>query len=568
VKKYGKRLTVYGVIIVALLISFRPSITVASHDTPATQERLHKREKVASLQAILASIDRINEEIRSKQDALKQSVSEGERSDIRTGIDRLRSRIKTLEENFAEIASGIDMKRVVSPPSREFDWPKELKEILAPVIDELSRLTRRPREIDRLRREIRAMTDRLAAIKNAKGHVASLAETVADQGIQDALNHLKQKWAIQQQRIETDIAVANEQLKQKLTGRRTFAETLQDLFRIFFKSRGRNLLFSLAAFFGVWFMLGKLHGTVKRISPLHRRERTFSARAFDLAYQIITFLIAVSALLVVLYMAGDWVLLTVAAIILFGMVWASKAALPRFWEQAKLLLNLGTVREGERLVYNGLPWKVKSMGFYTRLVNEDLLGGDIRLPLRELLKFHSRPWKDQEPWFPTKQGDWVLLSDRTHGKVVVQTPEMVELVLLGGSRKVYRAIDFLGQNPMNLSANFRLRVTFSIDYQHQSIVTEEIPAQLERILTAKFSELGYEEYIIKIRVEFQQAGPSSLNVEVLADFTGEAGDKYYVLHRAIQKICVDACTQYGWVIPFTQLTLHMAGTTAKEKTPM
>ena len=559
-KQYG---TVYGSIIVALFISFCAFITIASEDTSAAQEQLQESEKTASLQAILESIDQINEEVSRKQHALREGVSEGERSEVRAAIDRLRSRINILEDNFAEIASGVDMKHIVTQPAGEFDWSKELKEILAPVIDELSRITRRPREIDRLRREIEAMTDRLTAINNGRTNIANLADTVTDQRLQETLNNLEQKWAIQQQRIETEIAVANEQLKQKLAGRRTFSETLQELFRIFFKSRGRNLLFALAAFFGVWFLLGKLHGTVKRISPLHRKKRTFSARAFDLAYQVITLLIAVSALLVVLYMAGDWVLLTLAAIVIFGIVWASKEALPRFWEQAKLLLNLGAVREGERLVYNGLPWHVQPIGFYTRLVNEELLGGDIRLPLRELLTLHSRPWKDQEPWFPTKQGDWVLLSDSTHGKVVVQTPEMVELVVLGGSRKLYRAIDFLEQNPMNLSANFRLRVTFGIDYQHQPIITEEIPAQLEHMLKEKLSEMGYGQYMIRMKVEFQQVGPSSLNIEVLADFSGEAGDKYYVLQRAIQRICVDACTKYGWVIPFTQLTLHMATTQSK-----
>lgn len=565
-KKYGKQITVYSSIIVALFISSCPSISIASDDTLITQEQVHKPAKIASLRAILESIDRLNEEISSKLDTLRKSALEEERDEVRAAIDHLRARMKTLEDNFAEIASGVDTKRIEAQPPQEFDWSKELKEILTPVIDELSRITRRPREIDRLRREIGVMTDRLTAVKNARSNVANLTKVVVDQGLRDALNNLEQKWANQQQRIEMHLAVGTEQLKQKLAGKRTFSETLQEIFRLFFKSRGRNLLLSLAAFFGVWFLLGKFHGIVKHVSPLHRRERTFSARAFDLAYQVMTLLIAVSALLVVLYTVGDWVLLTIAAIIIFGIVWASKAALPRFWEQAKLLLNLGAVREGERVVYNGLPYQVKSIGFYTRLVNQELLGGDVRLPLRELLKLHSRPWKDQEPWFPTKQGDWVLLSDGTHGKVIVQTPEMVELVILGGSRKIYRAIDFLEQHPMNLSSNFRLRVTFGIDYQHQSIITEDIPAQLERMLKEKLAEVGHGEYIIKIQVEFQQAGPSSLNVEVIADFTGNAGDKYYVLQRAIQRICVDACTKYGWVIPFTQLTLHMAAATAQEKT--
>ncbi|MFH1673887.1 MAG: hypothetical protein ABIF87_10765 [Pseudomonadota bacterium] len=545
-------------IVVSLFICFCFFTAVSSAESPSAQEQPRETEKIASLQAILDSVARMDMEIGKKQDALEKSRSKAERDEVLAEIDDLKERIKTLKASFAEIAAGVDIKILFEPPTREFNLSTELKDILKPLLDELRRMTERPREIDRLRREIAVATDRLSVVKNTRSNVVRLADTITDQRLKYALNELEQSWTVQQQQIETQQTVANEQLKQKLGEKRTFSETAQELFRLFFKSRGRNLLLSLAAFIAVWFILTKLHGRVKRISPLHKKERTLSARAFDLSYEVIAFLLAVSALLVVLYTVGDWVLLTIAAIIIFGIVWASKSALPRFWEQAKLLLNLGAVREEERVVYNGLPWKVESIGFYSHLVNKELLGGDVRLPLRKLLDLHSRPWKDKEPWFPTREGNWVLLSDDTYGKVIVQTPEVVELVLRGGGRKVYRAADFLSLNPTNLSAGFRINVVFGIDYQHQSIVTEEVPAKMEQMLRERLTEDGYGEYIIRIKVEFRQAGASSLDLEVLADFSGEVQDKYYILQRAIQRICVDACNKHGWVIPFTQLTVHMA----------
>jgi hypothetical protein len=69
---------------------------------------------------------------------------------------------------------------------------------------------------------------------------------------------------------------------------------------------------------------------------------------------------------------------------------------------------------------------------------------------------------------------------------------------------------------------------------------------------------GYEEDILNLRVEFKEAGPSSLDLEVLADFSGRVAKDYNVLKRAIQRICVDACNKNGWIIPFTQLTIHTA----------
>jgi len=38
----------------------------------------------------------------------------------------------------------------------------------------------------------------------------------------------------------------------------------------------------------------------------------------------------------------------------------------------------------------------------------------------------------------------------------------------------------------------------------------------------------------------------------------ELGDLYNRLRRAIQRWCVDACTEDGWEIPFPQMTLHDA----------
>jgi len=48
------------------------------------------------------------------------------------------------------------------------------------------------------------------------------------------------------------------------------------------------------------------------------------------------------------------------------------------------------------------------------------------------------------------------------------------------------------------------------------------------------------------------------DVVVIADFDGALADLYGRLRRALQRWCVEACNEYGWEIPFTQLTLHQA----------
>jgi hypothetical protein len=62
--------------------------------------------------------------------------------------------------------------------------------------------------------------------------------------------------------------------------------------------------------------------------------------------------------------------------------------------------------------------------------------------------------------------------------------------------------------------------------------------------------------MLNLRVEFFQAGGSSLDLVVIADFKGEMAHLYSRLSRAIQRWYVDACSENRWEITFPQLTVH------------
>ena len=534
--------------------------SVKSEDfyTPSSENPTKESGQMLSLQAIVDSIAQLEQAIKERQESLKSpSIPETERTEMESDINNLASQIKTLEQNFMVIATGVDMSLFEKQPSQKFEWSEELKSIFKPIFEDIQKMIAGPRDIDRLQREVNDAKRQLDAVKIAQDNLQELIKIIADKKLKAKLLEIEKQWIIRNQQIKTKSAIATEQLRQKLEGKKSFSEKVQELFLIFFKSRGWNFFLALFAFLCVWIILWKLHGRIKNIIFFHKISHKFSIKLFDLIYHVFTIFLAVLALLSILYFAGDWVLITLVVIASLGLIWASRTTIPRFWEQAKLLLDMGAVREGERVVYNGLPWLVKSIGFYTSLVNKELIGGTIRLPLRYLLDLHSRPWQDEEPWFPSKEGDWVLLSDETHGRIVTQSSEIVELVLLGGSHKTYSTVDFLAHNPERLCPNFRVKISFGFDYKHQPLITDKIPEQLETMLKEKLSTDGYGENIKNIKVEFCEAGASSLNLMILADFSGKVADKYYVLQRTVQRICVDACNQYNWVIPFTQLTVYM-----------
>ena len=321
----------------------------------------------------------------------------------------------------------------------------------------------------------------------------------------------------------------------------------------------RNLLFAAIAFLAVFIVLRLIHRYLHRLSPMRRRgHRSIAVRVIDIAYYVFTIVASAGVVLFVFYVTDDWLLLGLALLFLAGIAWTGKNTLPLFFEQAKLMLNLGSVRESERVIYNGIPWKVKAINILTDLTNPCLKGARLRIPLRDLIPLVSRPFESKELWFPSEEGDWVVLSENTFGKVVSQTPEWVQVVKLGGNRKTYTTAEFLALNPENLSHNFRVRIIFGIDYQHQPISTGKIPGILQERLQAELENFAGKENLLSLKVEFREAGSSSLDYEVLADFDGAVASRYNKLQRVIPRVCVDACNEQGWVIPFTQITLHQA----------
>lgn len=145
---------------------------------------------------------------------------------------------------------------------------------------------------------------------------------------------------------------------------------------------------------------------------------------------------------------------------------------------------------------------------------------------------------------------------------MTQTPESVQLLLYGGSVKTYSTGDFLSQNPTNISSGFSLKSTFGIDYKHQAQCTQKIPEQLKQMLQRELVKAGYGDNLNAVNAEFSQASASSLDIDIIAVFSGNAAKDYVALTRALQRIAVDACNRYGWEIPFAQVTVHPAGSWA------
>jgi hypothetical protein len=374
--------------------------------------------------------------------------------------------------------------------------------------------------------------------------------------LKKALKQERGKWQRRLEQLRSQMAVTELRLEQVNMKKESLWESLSRPMMSFLGSRG---LFIFAACFAA--LLVAISGilfqrlVIHRLPAYHKPHLSFPIRFFEMFYRMLVLFCTVASVFVVFYIARDWMLMSLAILIFIGVLWTMRLAVPKFWKQALLLLNIGSMREGERIMLHGVPWKVKRINVFTEVVNISL-GITLKLPIAKLADTVSRPCRDDEPWFPCRKNDWVILSDGTRGEVTSLSHEMVELVQRGGAHKVYQTGDFLALSPLNLSSGFRVKIPFGISYDLQKTVTRHVPDILAAYLKRKMKEAGYGKNLRMLRVDFNAAGASSLDLLVLADFDGEMAPLYNRIQRHIQEWCVDACSENGWEIPFPQLTVH------------
>ena len=172
------------------------------------------------------------------------------------------------------------------------------------------------------------------------------------------------------------------------------------------------------------------------------------------------------------------------------------------------------------------------------------------------MSYQSRKYDESEPWFPSHKGDFVLFDNGTYGEVVVQTPEVVQIKVLDSIQNL-PSTAYLERSPRNLSQDkFSFMMVFGLDYQHQREITTSIVNTMQSEMADAVRKESVGEYMDALRVEFEQAGVSSLDLVIIATFAGAAADRYLQIRRMLQKNAVDVCNRHDWVIPFNQLTVH------------
>jgi len=551
-----------------LLLPVAMAQTESPQPTQVTSQTVETRHTQAlrKLLAIRQALEEKREQVRSLLSQL-QDAEETEREKINERIDALRETIEQLTKSFENIAvSGANLRSPNDTDDSKLDWRDELLQITQPLLNSLKEATEKPRRIEELRSAIDLYEQQLEITAKASASIAVFNQYEMSPAVADGLAKIAVAWHERSEDIERSLEISRVELRNLEQEEIDLLETMSDIAHDFFLGRGLTLLIALVTGFVVWFALRSLHRLVKSWRhPEQHPDHAAKIHVLLYGYHLLTMLLVSLAVLSVFYIRGDLLLLSLAIIALVMFTLGAWRFLPRYVQEARLLLNIAAVREGERVIYNELPFRITSLNLHSELRNPELEGA-IRLPLSALSQLTSRPRTD-EAWFPCRAGDYVVLPDGSFGQVLQQTVELVRLKVIG-SIVQFSTADFLQLNLRNLSREgFGVMVIFGIDYQHQEISLDRVPERLRTGLGAAFEHAGYADDLKNLMVEFKEAGTNSLDYLIYATMEGRAAASYYAIGRLIQQTCVNICNHEGWVIPFTQVTIHRADPSAEDDIP-
>lgn len=478
-------------------------------------------------------------------------------ADLEVDLVDLNASIDELRMSFEQIAVGSVDLTLFNGEVKAFDWRTEMTDVLMPIIRNLQSLTEKPRRIEALRTQITTNDEQLIVVNEALTSIEKSLSVLEDGDAKESLTSLQSTWQDRAIEFERSTEVANARLDNILESDGSLAGNLQEGVIEFVKGRGLTLAIAILAALAVWHiakLLTKLLST--RSSSEGVETYRTRQRVVQYGFNVLTGLLMLIVVIVVFYTRGDVLLLGLSFLIVGAMILGMRHAVPKFLAEAKLLLNLGSIREGERVVYNGLPFHIASLNMYSILKNPELTGV-IRLPLESMLGMISRP-AGKELWFPASKGDYIMFSDGGLLEVVSLTTELVQLKDLAGTISTMPSSDFYTMTFDNITRGKKFSVveTFGIGYSHQNISNDDIPKKLQRAVEQCMQAMDFAQHIDSVAVELKEAGASSLDYWVCVTLSYEGARAHRKIGRLIQQTCVATCTENDWDIPFPQLTIH------------
>ncbi len=415
-----------------------PAVTPADEQGAAAQEDITQlADTISTLQSLYKLQSELKRDLQALGQKLEAAQTESEKNEIQAQLNKLEVDLQTTTTNLRGIAAGADIASLRPTEEVKFSLQEELFSLLKPALKEMRDMTSHVRVKSELKDKIAYYREKQPVAELAVTNIAGLLASNEDKSLERYLEDMLAEWRKQLTVIRSELQSAELQLEKIESSESSLAEASQSYLKSFFQQRGLYLGQALLSVIVILLLSRLSYRAMVKVIPGYRQEhRSFRIRLLDLVHRMITIVLAIMGPMVVFYLVEDWVLFSLGILLLLGIGLTLRHALPRYWQVVQLFLNIGSVREGERIDLDGLAWRVRQINFFSMLENPT---ADLsqRVRIDDLVDLKSRPMKQGDPWFPCKKDDWVLLADGFRGKVTGISQELVELIERGGARRTY-----------------------------------------------------------------------------------------------------------------------------------
>ena len=528
------------------------------------QETIQDSNAYAVLESTEQSILDTQDKLTQAKKELAVADTDETKAAIEERINQLQARLTQSRSEFEKYAlGGIDLqylKEKENITDLNYDWQAELLQIVQPVFAEVQRLTKGSRERDILNRDLSLYNEKISQLEQGLSFLKKAPIEQLSEESQKRLAVIQTNW----ETFLADLVRERDRtqtLLDAMTTDKSFMESLKDGIVDFVKGRGLILVVSFSTFVLVLYLLTKGMDFLlnRRMEKNKGRQQRVNLRGrlLLLFYRIFSIVLAVIAYLIVLHSMGDMVLFGIAILILLALIFAFRNYVPKYFSEIRLFLNLGSARQGERVIYRGIPWLIDRITLYSAtLVNPSLDNGRIRLMLPELETLTSRPFENDELWFPARVGESFILPNGTFGEVKRLTPESVYLTSFN-STIIYPAADFISGAPTNLSHGYYAVADFGLSYKHFDTPVDEVFTKLKAYIIEFLSKTDMHDLYDSVSVEFRKINEGvSLVYTVIVAMKGKGAAYYFQSGRLLQEACLRCAQKEGWSMPYTNIEMR------------
>lgn len=525
----------------------------ASPVVAAAPPKLSDPQRLAKLRHIHTTMLGLQRRLAKRRRAMAAATQATGKARIGREVAVLERRLEGARLSFEALAADTNIDTLLQDPRQtDRDLVAEVEELIGPVVDAFRRISARPRRIEQLRRQIGKLKARHRTAKAALVRLRALPRSSEPAPWRQRIRETETRLEGIVAELEIRLNAQERALKAELSADESWLDSLRGSTSAFLSTKGKNILFATLAF--VLTLLLAL-GARRRLLEQRSQRMRWLRKSLGALYGGLAFALATIASLVTFYVLHDVLLFTVTLLALSLLAWSFRHLGPRYVSELRLVLNLGTVREGERVVWQGLPWRVDKLGLRSTLVNEELQGGPMHVAASELIGKHSREVVPGEPWFPTAVGDWVKLKDGLLGQVVVQTPEQVVVREVGFAPVTYATVAFLANRPQNLSGGFLTYFRVALDQRLMAnLETEVIPALRAGLTEALAEQLSGDDPAMRwFSVDYDRADEGALLLIVQAELAGREAGRMFKRGRELRLAILQVCRREGWPIAQNRL---------------